>query len=238
MDRPAAWGRSHSPQPKIELLLGVEASQYRPMNYVKPSTVARCRELDIDQRGLTSITNFVRAAMYHIALPGTLPADMHLAIDNAVRRVTNRIACQGRHGDSRSMARLLSRGAIELRERVLADLSIPAGRKLAHWRALVTEEHQDPVSEIETRWNSDPDLTPEAVVEWLLAHPSVIVLREEERRIPSSQRHSGTPAERYAAAGIIVERVEQGAVEFFAQGRARRARNGRYHVERLPFEDA
>lgn len=208
------------------------------MNQVDPRTVARCRELDIDQHGLTSITNFVRAAMYHIALPGTLPADKHLAIDNAVRRATNRIACQGRHGDSRSMARLLSCGAIDLRERILVDPSIPDGRKLAHWRSLVTDEHQDPVSEIEARWNNDPDLTSEVVVDWLLAHPSVIVLREEERRIPSSHRHSGTPADRYAAAGIIVERVEQGTAEFFAQGRPRRVRNGRYHVERLPFEDA
>jgi hypothetical protein len=206
------------------------------MDQADSRTIARCGELGIDQHGLTSITNFVRAAMYHIALPGTLPADKHLAIDNAVRRATNRIACQGRHGDSRSMARLLSRGALELRERILADPSIPDGRKLAHWRALVTDEHQDPVSEIETRWNNDPDLTPEPVVEWLLAHPSVIVLREEERRIPSSNRHSGTPADRYAAAGIIVERVEQGTAEFFAQGRP--VRNGRYHVERLPFEDA
>ncbi len=158
------------------------------MSQVDPRTIARCRELGIDQHGLTSITNFVRAAMFHISLPGTLPADKHLAIDNAVRRATNRIACQGRHGDSRSMARLLSRDAIELRERILADPSIPNGRKLGHWRAMVTDEHQDPVSEIEARWNSDPDLSPEAVVEWLLAHPSVIVLREEERRIPSSHR--------------------------------------------------
>lgn len=208
------------------------------MDQIDRRTIARCRELGIDQHGLTSITNFVRAAMFHISLPGTLPADKHLAIDNAVRRATNRIACQGRHGDSRSMARLLSRGAIELRERVLADASIPDAGKLAHWRALVTDEHQDPVSEIEARWNNDRDPTTEAVVEWLLAHPSVIVLREEERRIPSSHRHSGPPAERYAAAGIIVERVEQGTAEFFAQGQARRVRNGRYHVDRLPFEDA
>lgn len=128
-----------------------EASQCRPMDQVNSRTVARCQELDIDQHGLASITNFVRAATFHISLPGTLPADRHLAIDNAVRRATNRIACQGRHGDSRSMARLLSRGAIELRERILADPSIPNGRKLAHWRALVTDEHQDPVSEIEAR---------------------------------------------------------------------------------------
>ena len=102
----------------------------------------------------------------------------------------------------------------------------------------MTDEHQEPVSEIETRWNNDPDLKPESVVEWLLEHPSVIVLREEERRIPSSHRHTGTPAERYAAAGIIVERVERGTAEFFAQGRSRRVQNGRYYVERLPFEDA
>lgn len=207
------------------------------MNQLDAKTIERCLKLDIDQHGLSSITNFVRAAMYHMALPGTLPADRHLAIDNAVRRATNRIACQGRHGDSRSMSRLLSRGAIELRERILADTSIPDGRKLAHWRTLVTDEHQDPVSEIETRWNSAFDLTAQAVVEWLLAHPSVIVLREEERRIPSSHRHRGTPAERYAAAGIVVERVEQGTAEFFAQGRPRRPRKGPYHVERLPFGD-
>lgn len=38
--------------------------------------------------------------------------------------------------------------------------------------------------------------------------------------------------------GMIVERVEQGTAGFFAQGRARQVRNGRCHVERLPFEDA
>ena len=208
------------------------------MSQISRDTILRCRELGIDQHGLTSITNFVRAAMYHIALPGTLPADKHLAIDNAVRRATNRIACRGRHGDSRSMSLLLSRGAAELRESILADPAIAPGRKLAQWRLLVTEEHQYPVSEIETRWNNEVDLTPEGVVAWLLEHPSVIVLREEERRIPSGSRHSGLPAERYTAAGIAVVRVEQGTAEFFAQGRPRRMPKGIYHVERLPFEGA
>ena len=206
------------------------------MNQYDPTIVARCRELGVDQHGLVSITNFVKAAQHHIALPGTLPADKHLAIDNAVRRATNRIACQGRHGDSRVMSRVLSRGAIDLREAILNDPTIEPAKKLWRWRSLVTDEHQDPVREIETRWNSEPTLTADAIVGWLLKYPSVIVLREEERRIPSRYRNAGSPAERYAAAGIVVEEVEQGTAEFFAQGRARRVRKGLYYVEREPFE--
>lgn len=208
------------------------------MNQHDPIIVTRCRELGIDQHGLVSITNFVRAAMYHIALPGTLPADQHLAIDNAVRRATNRIACQGRHGDSRSMSRVLSRGALRLREAVLADPAIPVGKKLAHWRLQVTDEHQEPVREVERRWVATPDIAAETIVGWLLERPSAIILREEERRIANAHRHSGAPEERYAEPGIIIELVELGAADFFAQGRMRRQRNSAYHVERLPFADA
>ena len=207
------------------------------MNRHDPLIVTRCRELGIDQHGLVSITNFIRAAMHHVALPGTLPADQHLAIDNAVRRATNRIACQGRHGDSRYMSRVLSQGALRLREAILADGAIPVGKKLAHWRSLVTDEHQEPVSEVERRWVATPDIAAETVVAWLLKRPSAIILREEERRIANAHRHSGSPEERYAEPGIIIELVEFGAADFFAQGRARRQRKGAYHVARLPFED-
>lgn len=208
------------------------------MNQHDPLIVTRCQELGIDQQGLMSITNFVRAAMYHIALPGTLPADQHLAIDNAVRRATSRIACQGRHGDSRSMSRVLSRGALHLREAILVDPGIPVGKKLGHWRLQVTDEHQEPVREIERRWTAHSDLTAETVVGWLLERPSAIILRDEERRIASAHRRAGAAEERYALPGIVVELTELGAAEFFAQGAARRSRKGVYHVDRLPFPDA
>lgn len=131
--------------------------------------------------------------MHHIALPGTLPGDQHLAIDNAVRRATNRIACQGRHGDSRSMSRVLSRGALRLREAILADPAIPVDKKLAHWRSQVTDEHQEPVSEVERRWVAAPDIAAETIVAWLLERPSAIILREEEGRIANAHRRSGAP---------------------------------------------
>ena len=207
------------------------------MKQFDPSIVARCRVLGIDQHGLISITNFVEAALFHIGLPGTLPADKHLAIDNAVRRATNRIACQGRHGDSRSMSRILSEGAIALREAIMRDETLGAAQKLGVWRQQVTDEHQDPVREIETRWVNTEDVSAQRIVEWLLQHPSVIVLREEERRIPSKYRHAGTPRERYAAAGIVVRQVDLGTSAFFNRGRNMRVRQGIYHVDRLPFEE-
>ena len=52
----------------------------------------RCRALGIENAGLTSIRNFIDTAFYHVGLPGTPPADKHLAWDNAIRRATNRIA--------------------------------------------------------------------------------------------------------------------------------------------------
>ena len=196
--------------------------------------IEHCRRLDIDEPGLVSITNFIKAAMYHAALPGTLPADRHVAINTAIRRATNRILCQGRHGDSRAMGRLLSRGAIDLRQAVQADEAVPPNRKLLVWRAQVTEEHQEPVREVERRWMAEPDLRAETVVLWLLQAPSAIILRDEERRIPGGHRHRGSAAERYRAAGIELVLAETGAADFFAGG-ARRRRKGSYEVERRPF---
>lgn len=196
--------------------------------------IERCQELDIDEHGLVSITNFIKAAMYHVSLPGTLPADKHVAINTAIRRATNRILCQGRHGDSRSMGRLLSRGAIRLRDAIQSDTAILPNRKLGVWRAQVTEEHQEPVREVERRWAAEPDLLPETVVRWLLQAPSAIILRSEERTISNDHKHRGSAAERYAAAGIELEFVNLGTADFFSGG-VRRTRPGQYFVERKPF---
>ena len=199
-----------------------------------------CRKLGIDQHGLGSIRNFIDAAFFHVGLPGTLPADKHVAYNTAIRRATNRIACQGRHGDSRSMSRLLSRRALALREVVLHDDTILPGKKLGAWRALVTEEHQEPALAVE-RWiegNFDK-ITVNDVIQRLLLHPCVIVTCEEERRIPNMYRRAGAPAERYREAEIEPVLEEFGTAEFFENSlRSKRAvRNGRYYVKPDPFEN-
>lgn len=177
----------------------------------------RGQELGLDQHGLLSIRNFIASAFYHVALPGTPPADKHLAWDHAIRRATNRIACQGHYGGATAKSRLLSQGAIDLRDQILADKAIERRRKFGVWVKAVTEEHQDPVVAIETWINEDlPSRTVDDVVHRLLTHPSVIVTREEERRIPSRYKFAGLPSERYAEAKIVVAPVqERGTFEFF-----------------------
>lgn len=199
-----------------------------------------CRRLGIDRHGLGSIRNFIVAAFFHVRLPGTLPADKHVAYNTAIRRATNRIACQGRHGDSRSMSRLISRGALDLRESVLHDGAIPPGRKLGAWRAQVTEEHQEPALAVQEWIEQNLDtISVDDVVHRLLLSPCVITTCEEEARIPNAYRRRGAPEERYRAAGIEPILVEQGAAQFF-QNHLRPGvapRKGRYDIERLPFED-
>lgn len=202
--------------------------------------IDRCRTLGIDRHGLRSIRNFIDAAFYHVRLPGTLPADIHVALNTAIRRASNRIACQGRHGDSRSMSRMLSRKALALREEVLLSQSIPPALKLTTWRTAVTEEHQEPVLAVQEWIEGQLDkVTVDDVVLRLLVHPSVIVTREEERRIPVAYRRRGHPEERYREAKIERVLVEQGTAAFFGShlrpGRIRRS--GLYDVERLAFEE-
>lgn len=198
------------------------------MSELKREIVALCRGFGIDAAGLGSITNFIDAAFYHSRLPGTLPADVHVLWNTAIRRATNRIACQGRHGNSCAMSRRLSKAAESLRAAIKADGD---ERKLPRWLALVTDEHQEPVREVE-RWIANrPDLTVDDVVLRLLRFPSVVVTRQEERRIPSNMRHGGCPLERYEAAGVEVVSVEEGTAAFF--GIRRQA--GAYYVPRREF---
>jgi hypothetical protein len=197
--------------------------------------VDRCIALGIDQHGLASIRNFIEAAFYHVHLPGTLPADKHLAFNTAIRHATNRIACQGRHGIGRGMSRVLSRGAVDLREAILRDEAIPrCTAKIARWMKQVTEEHQDPVAAVEKWITECATRTVDDVVERLLAHPSVIVTREEEKQIANVYRRGGIAAERYKDAKIETMLVDQGTYAFFSSRLLPdwSSKPGTYHVER------
>lgn len=178
--------------------------------------ISRCKELGIDRPGLNSIRNFIAAAFYHVDLPGTLPADVHVAYNTAIRRATNRIACQGRYGDSRSMSRMLSQRAYDLRDAVLRDDAITPGKKLAVWRAKVTEEHQEPALAVQEWIEARSDtIKVDDVVHRLLLNPSVIITCEEEKCIANEFRRHGTPEVRYREPGIKPILVEQGAASFF-----------------------
>jgi hypothetical protein len=198
--------------------------------------IERCRELGIDH-GPQSLRNFIRAAEYHATLPGTLPGDIAVAYNTAIRRVTQRIACRGMPGISRGESRLLSRAAETLRQAILDDPAVPDRRKCGLWLKQVTEEHQDPVDSVQ-RWIEAEKPTVDDVVLRLLMHPPVIVTCEENKRIPGRFRTSGTPAERYDAAAIEPVLVEEGTFDFFrkrlAHGRPRRP--GKYHLTPLDFE--
>lgn len=197
-----------------------------------------CRNLGIDRPGLGSINNFIAAAFYHVRLPDTLPADVHVAFNTAIRRATNRIACQGRHGDSRAMSRLLSRRALNLRCAILHNDAISPGKKLGVWRAAVTEEHQDPALAVEEWIRAGSEtISVDDVVHRLLLNPAVIVTREEEKAIPNTYRRSGVPEDRYREAGIEPVLVEEGTATFFQSRIApgRKSRKGRYHVPPSPF---
>ena len=198
-----------------------------------------CRKLGIDQHGLGSIRNFIDAAFFHVGLPGTLPADKHVAYNTAIRRATNRIACQGRHGDSRTMSRLLSRRASELRDTILQNDTVPPAKKLGAWRVLVTEEHQEPALAVQEWIEANLEtITVDDVVHRLLLNPCVIVTCEEERNIQNMYRRAGIPADRYREAGIEPVLLEEGAARFFEKALQfkRAARKGLYYVEPKPFE--
>ena len=198
-----------------------------------------CRKLGIDQHGLGSIRNFIAAAFYHVRLPGTLPADVHVVFNTAIRRATNRIACRGRHGDSRAMSRLLSRRALVLRDTLLHNDEIPPGKKLGAWRALVTEEHQEPALVVEEWIRARADeISVDDVVHRLLLYPSVVITRREEADIPAAYRRRGTPEDRYRDAGIEPVFVKEGTAEFFAGHLSpeRTSRKGRYFVAPSPFD--
>jgi hypothetical protein len=201
--------------------------------------IERCNELGIDQHGLVSIRNFIAAAFYHVRLPGTLPADIHVVYNAAIRRATNRIACQGRHGDSRTMSRLLSRRALDFRDTILNDKTIRPTEKLSRWRAEVTEEHQEPALAVQ-KWieHGATSVSVDDVVLRLLLNPAVIIKREEERGIPSGFRRSGSPEERYREAGIKVVLVEEGTATYFGNhlwpGKTKR--RGQYDIDRKPFD--
>ncbi len=77
-----------------------------------------CRKLGIDQHGLGSIKNFIAAAFYHVRLPGTLPADVHVAFNTAIRRATNRTASsEGVPGRAWSGVRIVSGAPAKSRTR-------------------------------------------------------------------------------------------------------------------------
>lgn len=191
--------------------------------------IERCKALGIGRCGLGSIRNFIATAFYHVQLPGTLEADKHLAFNSAIRFATNRIACQGRDGPSIWQSRVLSQGAVELRENVLAP---------ADWASEVTFEHQDPVLEVQSWIEATPGTTVDDVVLRLLQHPGVVVLGREEKAIPPQFRSKGSPAERYVEAGIAVVEVAQGTGEFFRQKfrPTSKPRRRKYHAVFEPFD--
>lgn len=193
--------------------------------------IDRCRSMGIGQCGLGSIRNFIAVAFHHASLPGTLPADKHVAFNSAIRFATNRIACRGRHGDSMGMSRWLSREALKLRDGIAAD---GEPNKLARWRSQVTWEHQEPVVAV-TDWATVEGRSVDEVVLQLLRCPGVVVTKVEEKAIPSKFRHAGTPGDRYRAAMIEPVLVDVGTADYF-----RSANGGRTPVSRgkyyWPFE--
>lgn len=203
---------------------------------LRSEIVDLCRQYGMGQCGLDSIRNFIAAAYHHAGLPGTLPADKHVAFNSAIRFATNRIACRGRHGDSIGMSRMVSRRALTLRDQIAADL-LP--RKLQRWRSDVTWEHQEPVVEL-TRFAEEPERSVDAVVLQMLRFPGVVVTKVEERAIEPQYRTAGEPAVRYQAPGIEPLLVEQGTFEFFRDLAGARVteRKGKYFEPFKPFEEA
>lgn len=207
------------------------------MTDLEAEIVSRCQALGLGRCGLGSIRNFIATAFYHAALPGTLPADRHVAFNSAIRFATNRIACQGRDGASIWGSRVLSRRAYELREALLTDEQ-PERAKVKAWTQAVTFEHQDPVWEVQDWIDKDNRIGVDDVIRRLLVHPAVVILREEEKTIPGAFRSRGRPDERYEAAGIEVVTAEEGAGALF---RARLwpdrpHRKSKYHWAFEPFD--
>ncbi len=199
--------------------------------------VSRCQALGVGRCGLGSIRNFIASAFYHASLPGTLPADRHVAFNSALRFATNRIACQGRDGASIWGSRVLSRRARDLREALLADEQSERA-KVKAWTQAVTFEHQDPVREVQDWIDKDDGVGVDDVIRRLLAYPAVVILREEEKRIPGAYRSRGRPDERYEAADIEVITVREGTGALF---RARLwpdrpVRKNKYHWAFEPFD--
>lgn len=207
------------------------------MSDLEAEIVSRCQALGLGRCGLGSIRNFIASAFHHSSLPGTLPADRHVAFNSAIRFATNRIACQGRDGASIWGSRVLSRRACELRETLLTN-DQPVRSKVKAWTQAVTFEHQDPVWEVQDWIDKDDSIGVDDVIRRLLIHPAVVILREEEKAIPGAFRSRGRPDARYEPAGIAVVTTNEGTGALF---RARlwpdrSLRKSKYHWEFEPFD--
>nr|WP_313427747.1 hypothetical protein [Brevundimonas diminuta] len=132
----------------VELSVNIGRDCGGEMADLEAEIITRCQALGLGRCGLGSIRNFIATAFYHASLPGTLPADRHVAFNSAIRFATNRIACQGRDGASIWSSRVLSRRAYELRQALLTDHQ-PERAKVKAWTQAVTFEHQDPVWEVQ-----------------------------------------------------------------------------------------
>jgi hypothetical protein len=178
-----------------------------------------CVELGIPVDRIEGLRNILRAAFYHVGLPGTPPWDVHIAWDHAIRLVTGRIACQGEYGRPLAMGRVLSQGAMDSRADILrnpAFKSPPA--RFAAWRGGVTVEHQELVVVVEA-WIHESKPDADRLLEHLLTYPSVIVTREEDTRLTEEGfRTRGTALERYERAKIVVSRGVVATGEFFRKG--------------------
>ncbi|ESQ89912.1 hypothetical protein ABAC460_11465 [Asticcacaulis sp. AC460] len=197
-----------------------------------------CKEIGLDKWGLSSARNFLMAAIYHRSLPGTLPADKHVAINSALRFASGRLTCGGRHGAPWALAKHMSVAAANRRAAIRADITIPAARKIHRWKSEVTFEHRDPVSQIEHDiFDADGNLigTIDDIILRLLKCPPVIILRTEEKAIKAKSK--GTAEERYRDTRIEITVVEQTSGEFFGDPDLKRVvRRGKYFVPDDPFE--
>lgn len=221
----------------VELSVNIGRDCGGEMADLEAEIITRCQALGLGRCGLGSIRNFIATAFYHASLPGTLPADRHVAFNSAIRFATNRIACQGRDGASIWGSRVLSRRAYELRQALLTD-DQPDRAKVKAWTQAVTFEHQDPVWEVQDWIDKDDRIGVDDVIRRLLVHPAVVILREEDKKIPGAFRSRGRPEERYEAAGIEVMTVGEGTGALF---RAqlwpdRPQRKTKYHWPFEPFD--
>lgn len=170
----------------------------------------------IDERGVRRLLHFIDSAKYHLALPDVPLDDRKVVIDNAVRRVTQRIACKGGRGSVRELGHRMSQKAMDLMPNIAGNASCPSpARRLSEWRNAVTEEHQDRVDAVRLWWE---DMNPASVeiLARLLATPSVIITSEENRNLDAGGwKKAGTADERYNAVGILVGIAPQSARSYF-----------------------
>lgn len=170
----------------------------------------------IDERGVRRLLHFIDAARYHLALPDVPLDDRKVVIDNAVRRVTQRIACTGGRGNVRDLGRRMSHEAMKVMSDIAANALHPTpGARRTAWRKAVTEEHQDRVDAIRLWWEETNPGSSEILAR-LLATPSAIITMAENRNLDAGGwKKAGTADERYNAVGILVGIAPQSARSCF-----------------------